>query len=499
MPADDGWTSVSTPVATSASASYSWSNRPQLSISDIVLLLWRAKWMIVLISLPVLALSVLVALTLPVNYAAASRIQVTVGAERLYEPVVGQAPMNSAPDQQSITDSEVELLYSPVIFDRVIEKIGLGNIYPKAQAAIDKAPAANQLLLYERAINSMQADFSAGATPGNPVIRTSYEHENPVIAAQVLNTIIGTYLEYRSDLFLSGDESVLASQRDQLSSDLSAADDAIERFLVGNRIGDFNTEKTSIAAIYSSVTDELFKVQAQKSEVDGRLAALITQLALTEPTIDLSIESNYDQQLIDLQIRRESLLATYMPGTPQVQAIDRQIENVQNLISGNGANRGVIRRGPNEVFQTLDQRRAELEAESAALRTRFEELRRQKTDVERRQLELTRLEPEYQDLVRDRAILEERLRSLTIREGEERLTREVTRSNFDNIQILEPARPPAKGKSLKKLVVAAGLIFGLFTGGVFALIWIFTRSTLPTAGSVERTTGLPVLACVRSV
>ena len=61
-------------------------------------------------------------------------------------------------------------------------------------------------------------------------------------------------------------------------------------------------------------------------------------------------------------------------------------------------------------------------------------------------IELIKLEPKYQELVRERSILDNRLRALTVREGEERLKREVTQSDFENIQVLEPARPPAHGQ-----------------------------------------------------
>lgn len=495
MPADDGWTSVNPPTTSGVSAQTGGYSRPQLSVADIIVHIWRSKFLIALVAVPFLVAAVAGAMTMPVKYVATSRVQVTAGAERVFDPIVGTV-QNAVLGQDEITGSEVELLYSPVIFDRVIQKLGLEVIDPKAQAAMDKAPAASRPLLYERAVEGLQKSFEAGASPKNPVIRTSFKHENPQVAADVLNTIIATYLEYRADLFTSSDKSVLSKQREVLSEELAEADASIERFLVDNRIGNFETEKTSIASIYSGVTDELFKIQAQKSEVDGRLAALSAQLSLTEPTIDLYVETNYQQQLMDLRIERESLLSKFLPGTPQIDAIDRQITNVENLISSQGQGMGTIRRGPNEMFQNLDQRRAELEADSNALKTRFEELQRQKNQVERRQLELIRLEPQYQDLLRDQSILENQLRSLTVREGEEKLKREFTQADFDNIQILEPARPPSRGKSMRKLIGAAGLMFGLFTGLVIALLVAFSKTTMPTAASVSRTTGLPVLSSV---
>lgn len=496
MPADDGWTTANTTVSAVTSVSDGPYARPQLSLADLVVHLWRQKFLIAFVTVPFVGLAIFAALMMPTKYVATSRVQVTAGAERVFDPIVGQV-QNAVLGQEEITESEVELLYSPVIFDRVIQKLGLGVIDPKAQLAMDKAAPTERPLLYERSIEGLQKSFSAGAAPKNPVIRTSFQHENPQVAADVLNTIIETYLEYRADLFTSSDKSVLTRQRETLTDELSLADAAIERFLIDNRIGDFETEKTSVASNYSRITDELLQVQAQKSEVDGRLGALTAQLSLTEPTIDLYIETNYQQQLLDLRIQREGLLSTYLPNTPQVQAIDRQIENVQSLISNQGEGMGTIRRGPNDVFQALDQKRAELDADSSALKTRFEELRRQKTQIERRQLEMIRLEPQYQELLRDRAILDNQLRTLTVREGEERLKREVTMSDFDNIQILEPARPPTRGKSMKKVIAAAGLLFGGFTGLIIALIVIFSRTTMPSAGSIARTTGLPVLSSVR--
>ena len=126
-------------------------------------------------------------------------------------------------------------------------------------------------------------------------------------------------------------------------------------------------------------------------------------------------------------------------------------------------------------------------------------MQRQRSRLEQRQLELARLEPRYQELLRDRPVLESQLQLLSEREGEERLIREVSRSELENVQILEPARPPSQGKSMKLIVAAAGVVFGGFTGLMFALIWLFTKTTLSTAGSASRTVGLPVLASVRRV
>lgn len=498
MPADDGWTTVTSSDAAASAISASRAGRPQLSIIDILLMLWRGKWIVILVAIPFVAAALALALTMPKEYEALSRIQVTAGSERVFDPIVGglQATVLS---QEEITESEIELLRSPVIADRVIQKLGLEVIYPKMHEAMQKAPVADRPLIYEEAVAALQKNFYAGAAPKNPVIRTVYKNENPVVAADVLNTFIKTYLEYRAEVFAKDDTGFLSTQRKAANKKLADADKAIEKFMVTNRVGDFDTEKKSVAALYSSVEDELLKVKARISEVDGALSTTRTQISMTEPTIDLNRETIHNQELFALRFRREQMLATYQPGTPQVQALDRQIEKIEKLIAEQGQTGARIQRGPNELYQQLETRRTSLESEASALAERFDELNRQKLDLEKRQLQLTRLEPRYQELLLDRSIQVEQVRTLTIREEEERLKRESARADFENIQILEPARIPAKGKSKRKLVIAAGVIFGLGTGLMFALLWIFTRSTLPTASSVARTSGLPVLASVRPV
>ena len=155
MPADDGWTTVTAARPVSA-ASASRSGRPQLTLVDIILMLWRAKWIVLLVALPIFVASVLFALTLSKQYQATSRIQVTAGEERVFDPLVGDVTA-SVLSQEEITESEIELLHSPVIADRVIQKLGLEVIYPKMAEAYNKAPAADKPLIYEQAVQAVQA------------------------------------------------------------------------------------------------------------------------------------------------------------------------------------------------------------------------------------------------------------------------------------------------------------------------------------------------------
>ena len=498
MSFDDGWrTSPSGPPRGSGSGGYS--ARPRLGLADVILHLWRAKWLMIAVFLPIFILAVVAAYLMPVSYEATSRFQVSVGRENIYRDPFGGPGSGAVPEAQQIIDAEIELIQSPEIADRVLEKVGLDALYPDLATDIAAEPDDRErAIMREEAILGLQQEFTAWSPPKNPVIRTTFKSEDPVIAALTLNTFIETYLEYRAELFLDNRVSPrLTAQRKASEAKLSDVDRRIQQFLVGNNIGDFDTERTAVSGLYSTVTEQLFDLLAQQSDVMARLARVREQLSSMSPEMVQYTESNAGQTLLDLYVQRQQLLARYLPTSQPVLAVEAEIAEVEALLGAQQRPVGTQRTGPNETWMAIDARRAEFEAEADALRDRIAELERQKIELEARQRRLTELEPVYQSLLREQAVLEDQVRTLTVREEEERLTQETRETNFDNIQILEPARVPARGSSLRLPIAAAGFLFAGFTALMVGLLRAYTSDTFATAQSVQRTTGLQVLSSVR--
>ena len=99
--------------------------------------------------------------------------------------------------------------------------------------------------------------------------------------------------------------------------------------------------------------------------------------------------------------------------------------------------------------------------------------------------------------MRNRDLLEANLRSFATREVEAQSLAEINRGGSDNIRVLERARRPAKGKSLKLFATIGTLIFAAFCALLVGLGWALTRKGFATPGSLERTTGLPVVTTVK--
>ena len=469
--------------------------RPHIGPFEALLLLWRAKWLMVLVFLPLVVLGLLAVMQLPKTYKASSRIQVSLGREYVYEPVIGDAGAGVTLESEAVVRAEVAKVYSPVVMRSVLDEFSLAAIYPDLAEQRSKAQNEKERIeIYETALAALQQSFSAGASPKSPVITVSFEHKDPQTAADVTNAIVEEYFNYR--LGLTSDASIepVARQRREFSDSLAQAEENIRAFLIENRIGDFDTERLALGDRLASITNELLQVRASQREAQARLSALQNEMNGTPEEIELYVDTSGDEQLLQLQIEREQLLGRYRPESQPVRELDARIANLRQLLQSSEG--GVRRRGQNPSFADLESRVAIQRSELTALRSRAAELERQQAEVETRQMELTNLLPTYQHLTREQSVLETSVQNLAAREQTRRATNELNTLEASSITRLEPAFPPTKGKSMKLIGALATGLFAGFTALMAGLAYALTRKGMPTRNSVERTLGLPVIGAM---
>ena len=476
--------------------------RPRLSKVDLLLQLWRAKGLMTLIALAVALPFVMLALAMPTKYEASAGLLVSLGEEQVYRPRVGSEAAGAIPDQELLNQSELELMRSPEVAERVLSQFSLEEIYPeiaqqRALIASESPGRDPTVKMNQMGVEAILDDFSAGAAPNSNVIRATFKHKDPEHSAAILNAVIDRYMEYRAEVYLSSRSTGFGEQRKRFEADLLAAEQDINAFLVEHGIGDFEAERLAAQSIYASVTDEAFKVRSRATAVEGQLETLDRQLRETNPLVDIFVEDSTDQTLLNLRIEREQALSRYKPDSRVVLAIDKQIEQVEAYLTEQTGSIGTRRTGPNPVFQDMEQRRAGLEAEAKSLSNQSAELRRQEAAATARLRNFASLLPEWQELQRRRTLYEQNLSSFAAREIESQTLTEFARQDTDNIRVVERARVPLQGSSLKMPILALGILFALFTALIAGLLRATTRQGFSTARSVERTTGIPVIASVR--
>jgi uncharacterized protein involved in exopolysaccharide biosynthesis len=196
-----------------------------------------------------------------------------------------------------------------------------------------------------------------------------------------------------------------------------------------------------------------------------------------------------------LKLDREGLLSRYRPEASPVRDIDAQIAQLERgIAAGRTIGEGARRSGPNPIWQTLQTSRNDLSAEVAALRESQATAGQQVMDVNQRLMRLAALEPQFNQLTRDRDVLTSNVRDFTVKEQQDEAQRRMSSESSDNIRIVQRAVAPSRGKSLKTPILALTLIFAAFTAACAGLVRMFLRPGLQTPASAARTLNLPVLA-----
>ena len=469
--------------------------RARYAPSDIATLLWRERTLMLVVFLAILALGVAAAMTLHPLFSAQSSVLVRLGQEYVYQPSAGDAARGAVPESDAVVQSEVEILSSAQLKQQVIEKIGLTRLYPKIGVGYLTAAPDTRRLMMGRAIAAMDKGLKIVSTPGAPVVRISFSHPDPQMAALALNTLLDQYLVYRRSVLLD-QAAPLEDQRKSFEARLAQADEAYENFLGSNNIGDFEAEKASLAQLQSSLQQQKFTADAQLKEKQGELDGLTQQAGQLAPEIGLyhDVDHAAQDKLTDLKVQRENLLGRYRSDASPVRDIDAQITALERAIaSGAMQGEGAKRVGVNPVYQTVQSDKIQASAQIAALQQSSEALGAQIDQVTERQLRLAQLEPQYQGLTRDRDVLQNNVRDFTVKEQETEAADAIARQGDDNISIVERPVAPTQGKSLRRPVLVLAVLLAAFTALCVGLLRVFLRPGIPTPSSAARTLDLPVL------
>ncbi|RRN62217.1 lipopolysaccharide biosynthesis protein [Caulobacter sp. 602-1] len=471
--------------------------RAKYAPADFVTLLWRERFLMLVVFVVIVALGFGFALTLKKNYTAQSSLFVRLGQEYVYEPRAGDAGRGAVPNTDEVIQSEAEILGSGELRERVIRKIGFTRIFPKYAAKYAAATPEGKRKLIAEGRDSIGKSLKIETAPDNSIIRLAYQNNDPEMAEKVLNTLLEEYLIYRRSLLIGGDNNVLQRQRDIFARKLSDADTAYQSFLTTNDIGDFTAQKTTLTQLQAQVEQQKYSVDAQLQDRMGRLAAVEAELARTSPETVLYRDTDMSAaiKLAQLKLDREGLLARYTAGAQPVQDINAQIAQLEaGLAAGRTNGEGARRSGPNPIWQTLATTRNDLRAEVAALQQSQAAYAQQVTDVNSRLLRLAQLEPQFNELSRDRDVLSSNVRDFTVKEQQDEAQRQMSAESSDNIRIVQRAVAPSTGKSLKKPVLVLAILFAGFTALCAGLVRMFLRPGLQTPASASRTLGMPVLA-----
>ncbi len=462
--------------------------RARATMADFLLHFWRAKWLILIVTIPILAIGFFAASRLPVTYESQSALYYTSSGPLRSASSLGDERFERQIGAQEALQGEVQILKTRLVAERTLSRFPLNRIYPDLASAD-----------FQTGIVRFQRAFSVRAEPGSNIIKLSFTHTDSAIAAELLNAAIAVYLNRRTELFGIRPIDHSGSERKRVEGDLLEADDAIRDFLDTNAIRDFVSERSTAQGLHSLISNELSAVNARKIAVQAQLARTLTQLEETAPEQEILIENSGAERLQELQVERDQALVNYTPESRRVQAIDQQIAELETLLEVNSSHGETVSRGPNPAYQALETSRNRLEAESDSLHQQGIELARQLQAVEDKLDRFLGLESEWNELHRNRDLIEANIRILAAQEQRSQTAADFASGAGNSVKVTEPATLPGDGRSMKWPMVVFTILVAGFMALFASLLHGRSRVGYANAQAFQRATGLPVLASVARV
>jgi len=407
----------------------------------------------------------------------------------------------------SVIDSEVEVLRSRQLAERVVAKLKLDrdpefNEELKAPgligstvrgvkgligaAAPDRARSAAAVETEgNKAVNAVMSRLAVRRVGLTYVMNVIFTSESPTKAALIANTFVDEYLQGQlaaKRTATSSANTYLQTELAELSGKVQAAESEAAQYRAANGLLSAQGATLTEQEI-STYNQQLATVRAQQAEEEARLRTARQQLARGSSGDDVgeALTSEVVQALrgkrAEVSGRVADLSSRYGPRHPELLRaqgeladIDGQIQaEIRRIVSNLEARVTVARERTGSMQGSLGRARGALSANSAA------------------GVRLAELERNAASLRSSQESLMQRFQETASQEG----------IQHSDARIVSRATPPIKPSSPKVLLnLVLGVVLGAGAGVALVILLDMTDSAIGTGDDIERKLGLPHLGSI---
>jgi uncharacterized protein involved in exopolysaccharide biosynthesis len=468
-------------------------------IRDFLTILFKHRTKILIIFFSIVTTVTIGTLLLSPVYEAKSTLLVKMGREYIYRPEVGDKSPTVSVNQAEMIDSEVTIITSRDLVEKVITALKVETIYPE----LAKSPPARMTPL-EAAIIHFQKKLSAEGVKKSNMIEVTFQHKDPRIAARALNLLVDFYMVKHLQVYSSAESPFLDKQLNTYDRKLKESANNLESFKRNNGVFSLEEQRSLLLKQRSDLDTALKNSINTVEALQKRLVSLkeLKQGVASDSTLYTTSERDkiIDEsrsKLLSLELEEQELLKKYKEENRLVQHVRNEISMVKGFLTEQEKSiNGKIGAG-NVVYQETEKERVKTEADLSAERAKVVTLKGQVAQLASELQALDRQDKELQSLKRESAIVEKSYQAYAEKSEEARISDDMNRSKMSNVSVVQAATVPAEPVKSKRLRnVALGIVIGAVSGLGFAFFSEFTSQVFSTPESVERRLGLPVLATI---
>jgi uncharacterized protein involved in exopolysaccharide biosynthesis len=447
------------------------SNSSQITIRELLTLVIYDRMRIALGALIPFSIGLTAALATSSWYESTASLLVLHGSEYLAKSPINASVTDLGLEPKQILSAEAELVDNRNLLIQVLNKVGVGKIYPGLEDA-------DQDRVVERLSNDLKIEpvFSAG------VLRLTLRNPDPVVASATLDKIIDLYLESRNAAVGDQKTASMTQEADQMAAKLKDAESTLNQFSVDNGIADMPSQRSHLLKLRSDLT-------ANQGTVDSLIVSRRTELQTTMgqlKSIPLTMHQsssngrvreleNAKASLLTLELRRKDLVSRLSENSEEVANVDLQISTVKSFLATEPE---LVHDSSHDVrnpaYDLAERHVASLNAEIKGLEANTAQATEDIAAVNTQLSALDGIAQNYDRLAEAAHTAEEPLLAYLPKLEELKINEELSRRLSSNVRVIENATLPTQRESNSGIFLG----LGIFAGVIGGLAATFGRTSL---------------------
>ncbi len=395
---------------------------------------------------------------------------------------------------QNPISTQIEVISSPPLLRQAINELKLKN---------NKGESLE--------VGVLEKDLTLKIVGGTDVLRVTYKSRNPKEAAAVVNKVMNLYL--KNDIITSRSEAeethrLVDKQLPKAQSAVHEAQVALRSFKQKNNVVDLSEESKSAVAIIGSLDSEINTVQAQLDQVNAQTNELRQKVNMnSQKAIAVSALNQSPAvqgiltQLQDLERQLAIQRSRFLDETPIIIDLEAKKANLQTLLQKQiEQNTGNQTKVPQRLLQMGELRQSLIKD--------FQQSEVQRLGLAKKLASLYKSRSAYKQRVKTIPLLVQNQRELEQKVEFAQFTYQTLlkklqelqvaeNKNTANARIITQALVPEKAVlSQKPIVLACGMMLGLFLSTTTVLLVEMRDKSLKTLKEVREIFGYTMLGIV---
>jgi uncharacterized protein involved in exopolysaccharide biosynthesis len=466
---------------------------------DILTALFKRKNIIFGVFLVVFAGVAIWVYTSETLYEARASLMLKFGREHIVRPEVGTTQFSRF-NEENIVQSEISILTSRDLAQRVVADLGVHNVYPEFWSS----PPKNTERAVEAAAGILVSRLLPEHVKDSNVIQLSFLHTEPEMAATVLNSLIEFLKEKHLQVFSDPKASFLTKQLGDYQLQLERSEENLQDFKRKHDLSSPLVEQQSRLLDQRAGLDSEHKtIKNRLQGLTGKIASLDAQMKTILDNIPVStVEEggNLEKakaELFVLKREEQKLLTRYTETSFPVLNLRKEIDQMEKFILAEQKNERVntVASGKKAMYNQLERERLAAMSEITTLQESGHVIALQISDLDKKIQRLDDLNKELIVLERQRAADEQNYQLYLNKVEEAKVSEEMDRLKMSNISVIQPAEVPRKPAGRPTpLVLTLGAIFGVMMGVGIGFMIEYMEGAYTRPDQAGEDLGLPVLA-----